>query len=54
MTGVPLATAMILGLMLQTATALVYGRLDGPLSRFSATIAAACWRALNPVEADHG
>lgn len=42
-----LATAMVLGLLLQPATAVVYGRLDGPLLPFAPTIAAACWRALN-------
>lgn len=43
-----LATALVLGLLLQPATAVVYGRLDGPLSPLAATVAAACWRALNP------
>lgn len=43
-----LGTAMILGLLLQPATALVYGRLPGPLSRLAPPIASACWRALNP------
>lgn len=49
-----LGTAMILGLMLQPATAVVYGRLEAPLSRFAHDVAGACWRALNPPEADHG
>ena len=35
-------------LLLQPATALVYGRLSGPLSPYAETVAAACWRALNP------
>ncbi|MBF0375324.1 MAG: TetR/AcrR family transcriptional regulator [Alphaproteobacteria bacterium] len=49
-----LGTAIVLGLMLQPATAVVYGRLDPPLSRFAPTISAACWRALNPPEdTDH-
>lgn len=43
----PLATALVLGLLLQPATALVYGRLAGPLSPHATTIAAACVRALN-------
>lgn len=40
------ATAIILGILLQPATALVYGRLAGPLSRLAPAIAAACRRAL--------
>src|SRR5512145_3330228 len=32
-----LGTALVLGLLLQPATALVYGRLDGPLSPYAAT-----------------
>lgn len=43
-----LATAMLLGLLLQPATAVVYGRLAGPLAPHASAIAAACWRALNP------
>jgi AcrR family transcriptional regulator len=54
LTNPALGTAMILGLMLQPATALVYGRLDAPLSRFAADVAGACWRSLNPPEAHHG
>jgi AcrR family transcriptional regulator len=49
-----LGTAMILGLMLQPATAVVYGRLEAPLSRYASDVAGACWRALNPPEAEHG
>lgn len=53
-----LATAMILGLMLQPATAILYGRLRGPLSRFTDQINAACLRALastsQPTEVHHG
>lgn len=49
-----LGTAMILGLMLQPATAVVYGRLEAPLSRFASDVAGACWRTLNPREARHG
>lgn len=48
LTDAALATAMVLGLLLQPATALVYGRLAGPLAPHAPTIAAACWRALNP------
>ncbi|MBF0324478.1 MAG: TetR/AcrR family transcriptional regulator [Alphaproteobacteria bacterium] len=54
LTDATLGTAMILGLMLQPATAIVYGRLEAPLSRFTDDIADACWRALNPTEAPHG
>lgn len=53
-----LATAMILGLILQPATAIIYGRLHGPLSRFSDQINDACLRALDstgqPTEVHHG
>lgn len=45
-----LATAIILGLTLQCATAVVYGRMVPPLSRFSHDVAGACWRALNPCQ----
>jgi len=43
-----LSTALMLGLMLQPAVALVYGRLDGPLGQHADAIFAACWRVLNP------
>lgn len=43
-----LATAMMLGLILQPAVALVYGRLEAPFGRHAETITAACWRTLNP------
>lgn len=43
-----LGTALVLGLLLQPATAVVYGRMSGPLGSHAAAIAAACWRALNP------
>lgn len=46
-TDADLATAIILGLLLQPATGVVYGRLSAPLSRFTPTIAAACRRALS-------
>lgn len=45
---VALGTAMILGLMLQPATAVVYGRLAPPLSRLIGEVAGACLRALTP------
>lgn len=48
LTDARLATALILGMLLQPATALVYGRLPGPLSPYAPVIASACWRALNP------
>jgi AcrR family transcriptional regulator len=41
-------TAMIFGLVLQPATAIVYGRMEAPLSRYADQITGACWRALNP------
>jgi len=43
-----LATAMVMGLVLQPAVAMVYGRLDPPFGRYAASIADACWRALHP------
>jgi hypothetical protein len=39
---------MIFGLILQPATAIVYGRMEPPFSRFADSITAACWRAPNP------
>ena len=47
---IDLGLAMVLGLLLQPATALMYGRLDAPLARYATDIAAACWRVLNPAE----
>lgn len=47
-TDAALATAMVLGLLLQPATAVAHGRLAPPLSRFAAQVAGACWRSLNP------
>jgi hypothetical protein len=41
-----LATAMLLGLLVQPATAIVYGRLAAPLSRYVPDMVAACRRAL--------
>ncbi len=54
-----LVTAIILGLMLQPATALVYGRLTPPLSRFAPAISAACQAAIQAATpalegTDHG
>lgn len=43
-----MATAMTMGLVLQPAVFLVYGRIDPPFARHAGTIADACWRALNP------
>jgi AcrR family transcriptional regulator len=43
-----LGTAMIFGLILQPATAIVYGRMEPPFSRYADEITGACWRALNP------
>lgn len=43
-----LGSSMVLGLMVQPATAIVYGRLSSPLARFAPEIAGACWRVLNP------
>jgi AcrR family transcriptional regulator len=41
-----LATAMVVGLVLQPATFTAYGRLLGPLSRHADRLAAAAWNAL--------
>lgn len=42
-----LATTMLMGLLLQPAFGLVYGRLAPPFSQYADTIAAACRRALD-------
>ena len=42
-----LAATMVLGLLLQPAFGLVYGRLAPPFSQYADTIAAACRRALD-------
>ena len=42
-----LTTAMLLGLLLQTATFLVYGQLSPPMLAFRDEITAAVWRLLN-------
>jgi AcrR family transcriptional regulator len=41
-----LATAMVLGLVLQPAAAIVYGRLAPPMMRYADAVIAACERAL--------
>ena len=41
-----LLTAMVLGLVLQTATFKVYGRLSGDLAPRAPALADACWRVL--------
>jgi AcrR family transcriptional regulator len=41
-----LMTAMVMGIILQTATAKVYGRIAPSLTRLAPTLAAACWRVL--------
>lgn len=43
-----LGTGFVLGLLIQPAVLLVYGRLHGPFANFAPEIADACWRALNP------
>jgi AcrR family transcriptional regulator len=46
-----LATAMVVGLVLQPATFAAYGRLGGPLSIHAERLAAAAWNALATVTA---
>ena len=41
-----LATAMVMGIILQTATFKVYGRIRQPLGELGVTLAAACWKTL--------
>ncbi len=43
------ATAMVLGMVLQVAVAKVYGRVTRPLDDFAERLAEACWRALAPL-----
>jgi AcrR family transcriptional regulator len=43
-----LATAIVMGIVLQTATFQIYGRLQGTMTGRAATLSAACWRALTP------
>jgi len=40
------ATAMVLGIVLQVAVFKVYGRLDRPLGAFADQLTESCWRAL--------
>lgn len=42
-----LATAMVMGIILQTATFKVYGRIQQPLTALAPTLAAACWKTLS-------
>jgi AcrR family transcriptional regulator len=46
-----LATTVVLGLLLQPAFGLVYGRMEAPFSQYAETITAACLAALG--SADH-
>ncbi len=41
-----LATAMVLGLVLQTALSSVYGRIDRPMGALAEELSGACWRVL--------
>ena len=41
-----LATAMVMGIILQTATFKVYGRIQQSLGELAGTLAAACWKIL--------
>ncbi|MDB5405775.1 MAG: Transcriptional regulator [Rhodospirillales bacterium] len=43
-----LATAIVMGIVLQTATFQIYGRLRGTMTARAAALSAACWRALTP------
>jgi AcrR family transcriptional regulator len=43
-----LATAIVMGIVLQTATFRIYGRLRGTMTARAAILSDACWRALNP------
>ena len=42
-----LATAMVMGIILQTATFKVYGRIQQPLSELAPRLAAAAWKTLS-------
>jgi len=46
------ATAMVLGIVLQVAVSKVYDRITLPLDRISAYLAEACWRALGGASAE--
>jgi AcrR family transcriptional regulator len=45
-----LATAMVLGIVLQVAVFKVYGRIDRPLDGCAEELTVACWRALGGME----
>ncbi len=38
---------MVMGIILQTATFKVYGRIQQPLGDLAPTLAAACWKTLS-------
>ncbi len=42
-----LATAMVMGIILQTATFKVYGRVKPPLGQLGGVLAEACWKTLS-------
>ena len=42
-----LATAMVMGIILQTATFKVYGRIEPPLGALGPVLAEACWKTLS-------
>ncbi len=44
------ATAIVLGMVLQVAVFKVYGRVTRPLDDFAEQLAEACWRALAPLD----
>ncbi len=48
--NVELATAMVMGLVLQAATAIVYGRIRGRLSPHAARLSAAAWAVLTAAD----
>ncbi|MGF1593659.1 MAG: TetR/AcrR family transcriptional regulator [Kiloniellaceae bacterium] len=48
------ATAMVLGMVLQVAVFKIYGRVPQPLGDFAERLAAACWRALGGNAAREG
>jgi AcrR family transcriptional regulator len=47
---IDLMTAMVMGIILQTATAKVYGRIRPTLTKLAPTLAAACWRVLAGID----
>jgi hypothetical protein len=42
-----IATAMVMGIILQTATFKVYGRVKPPLGQLGGVLAEACWKTLS-------